>query len=63
MEVYEDDHLTVTRLEEGVFYVVVQHVNLVSSNRSVSESIHMSFYRPTYSLGDDVGTDEPAINR
>ena len=36
MEVEEDDHLAVARLEEGVLDVVVHDVNLVSANTGIS---------------------------
>jgi len=31
MEVQQNDHLVVTRLEESVLYVVVEHINFVAS--------------------------------
>jgi len=39
MEVQEDDHFSVTGLEEGMFDVVVQDVHLISTDRCVAEAI------------------------
>lgn len=36
VEVEQDDHLAVARLEEGVLYVVVQDVDFVATNRRIS---------------------------
>lgn len=35
----QNDHFTVAWLEKGVFYVIIQDVDFVTSNRSVSETV------------------------
>lgn len=40
MEVQDDDHLPVTRLEDGVLDVVVQNVHFVATDWGEAETCH-----------------------
>lgn len=54
MEVQQDDHLVVAGLEEGVFDVVVEHINFVAAQRGVTETVDMGFQRAADPLSNDV---------
>ena len=45
VEVEQDDHLAVARLEEGGPDVVVQHVHLVPADRCVAEAVGVRLQR------------------
>lgn len=57
VEVKENDHFAVARLEEGVLDVVVQNVHFVASHRRVTEPIGVRLEPTGHSLGHDVGPD------
>ena len=57
MEVQQDDHLSVARLEERVLDVVVQNVDLVPADRGVAEAVGVRLQHARETLLDDVGPD------
>lgn len=61
MEMQNDDHLAIARLEEGVLDVVVHNVNLVTANRGEAETIEVSLQSSMNSFGDNVWTNEEVL--
>ena len=43
MEMKQYDHLTITRLKEGVLYIVIKNVDFISSDGCVPKSIGVRF--------------------
>ena len=43
MEMQENNHFTITRLVKSMLDIIIQNINLVSTNASILESIDMSF--------------------
>lgn len=54
MKMKKYNHLAIARLEERVLNVVVQNVDLVASDRSVSESVGVGLESTGHSLAHDV---------
>lgn len=54
MKVEEDDHLAITRVEECVLDVVVEHIDFVPTNGCVSESVAMSLQHSGEALLNDI---------
>ena len=50
----EDDHLSIARLEKCVFDVIVENVDFVSSDWSISKAIDVSFENAAETFLDNI---------